>query len=52
MSNLTRHLDGVTIVFSSMALLFVFMFASAYFVLDDISTGSSAQIVQEQLKID
>ena len=50
MKRLTHYIDGITIVFSSMAILFVFMLGSAYVVIDDISGGSSAQIVKEEKK--
>lgn len=50
MKRLTDYIDNITVVFFSMAVLFLFMIGSTYFVFEDISNNSSAKIAKEEKK--
>jgi hypothetical protein len=50
MKSIKHYVNNITIVFGSIAILFVFMLFSAAYVTSNVMEGSSADILKKELR--
>ena len=52
MKSVKHYVNNITIVFGSMAILFIFMLFSAAYVTSNVMEGSSADMLRKELRQD